>query len=307
VRRHSLLTIAALLAACAHHPVQSGDFTFEPRIELPAHPPGGGPRVRIDEAHCNFHTAAGRYAPFAGLLRRDGFRVEALAHRFSAETLAGTDVLVIANALAQEKCETWELPTPPAFAADEVDALAIWVSGGGALLLIADHMPFPGAADALARAFGLAFIDGYARPQTGGPTIRFERASGLLGEHPITAGRTEAERIDAVVSFGGQGFRAVREVDPLLTLPPGTTMYLPTEAGEFDEKTPQFSGEGLLQGTAFRHGEGRVAVFGEAAMFSAQELTLQGRLLQMGMNAPGAEQNAQFVLNLMHWLSGALD
>lgn len=26
----------------------------------------------------------------------------------------------------------------------------------------------------------------------------------------------------------------------------------------------------------------------------------------MGMNAPGAEQNFQFVLNLMHWLSGAL-
>jgi hypothetical protein len=27
----------------------------------------------------------------------------------------------------------------------------------------------------------------------------------------------------------------------------------------------------------------------------------------MGMNAPGAERNYQFTLNLAHWLSGLLD
>lgn len=51
-------------------------------------------------------------------------------------------------------------------------------------------------------------------------------------------------------------------------------------------------------------GSGRAAFFGEAAMFSAQ---LGGReRAPMGMNAPMAEQNFQFVLNLMHWLTGIL-
>jgi hypothetical protein len=52
-------------------------------------------------------------------------------------------------------------------------------------------------------------------------------------------------------------------------------------------------------------GKGRVAVFGEAAMFSAQ---LAGpKKSPMGMNAPIAKQNPQFLLNVMHWLSGLLD
>ena len=49
---------------------------------------------------------------------------------------------------------------------------------------------------------------------------------------------------------------------------------------------------------------GPAAFFGEAAMFSAQVTGPERR--PMGMNAPGAEQNAQFVLNVMHWLSGLM-
>ncbi len=49
----------------------------------------------------------------------------------------------------------------------------------------------------------------------------------------------------------------------------------------------------------------RIAVFGEAAMFSAP---LEGALKNpMGMNAPIAAQNPQFLLNIMHWLSGLLE
>jgi hypothetical protein len=43
-------------------------------------------------------------------------------------------------------------------------------------------------------------------------------------------------------------------------------------------------------------------VFGEAAMFSAQ---VQGGKTQMGMNAPDAKQNPQFLLNVIHWLEHA--
>jgi hypothetical protein len=53
-----------------------------------------------------------------------------------------------------------------------------------------------------------------------------------------------------------------------------------------------------------RAGEGRVAMFGEAAMFTAQ---LRSDGSKMGMNAPYAEQNYKFLLNVSHWLSGLLD
>ncbi|MHC4507963.1 MAG: hypothetical protein ACYTAO_03255 [Planctomycetota bacterium] len=48
---------------------------------------------------------------------------------------------------------------------------------------------------------------------------------------------------------------------------------------------------------------GRVAVFGEAAMFSAQLAGPKQR--PMGMNASDAEQNHQLLLNVMHWLTRA--
>ncbi len=61
--------------------------------------------------------------------------------------------------------------------------------------------------------------------------------------------------------------------------------------------------EGWCQGAVMKVGKGRVAVFGEAAMFSAQLAGPKQR--PMGMNAPGAEQNHQLLLNVMHWLSRA--
>ena len=49
-------------------------------------------------------------------------------------------------------------------------------------------------------------------------------------------------------------------------------------------------------------GKGRIAVFGEAAMFSAQVTTLNGQSMKMGMNVPGNDDR-QFALNVMHWLA----
>jgi hypothetical protein len=42
-------------------------------------------------------------------------------------------------------------------------------------------------------------------------------------------------------------------------------------------------------------------------MFSAQTVVLGDQVIgRMGMNDPEAGQNAQFVLNVLHWLSGLL-
>ena len=54
---------------------------------------------------------------------------------------------------------------------------------------------------------------------------------------------------------------------------------------------------------ALKYGKGRVLVQGEAAMLSAQITGPNKRT--MGMNTPGND-NKQYALNLMHWLSGIL-
>lgn len=259
-----------------------------------------GPVVLLDEAHHNFHTLDGRYQVFGRTLAADGFRVRPLRAPITPPALEGTALLVIANALHERNRTDWSLPTPSAFTDDEIRALVTWVEAGGAVLLIADHMPFPGAADALASAFGIRMTNGFAAPPDDvRGAITFRRSDGSLADHPITRGRTPAERIDSVVSFTGQAFR-IDAGDPFLVLPEGVTVLLPDTAWQFSDATPRIPGGGLLQGAVRTVGKGRVAVFGEAAMFSAQRAGATAA--PMGMNAPAAAQNPQFLLNLVRWL-----
>jgi hypothetical protein len=53
-------------------------------------------------------------------------------------------------------------------------------------------------------------------------------------------------------------------------------------------------------------GKGRIAVFGEAAMFSAQVFKGSNPPFRAGFNAKGAEQNKQFLVNVVEWLAGIL-
>jgi hypothetical protein len=283
---------------------QVADTVFSPQVTEAAFPAGSGPLVLVDEAHFNFHTIAGRYSPFARLLREDGFAVAPNRDPLTAASLQRTRVLVIANALPDTL--DWVLPTPPAFTAVEVAAVEQWVNDGGSLLLIADHMPFAGAAANLAAAFGLVFQNGYAvRPSDYTGQYVFRRGHKSLGDDIITMGRRREERIDSVVSFTGQAFRALRPVRALMTIDSSLTLFFPSRDREIDAQTPQVAAVGLLQGAVLQHGRGRVAVFGEAAMFSAQ---LAGaEQVPMGMNHPEAHQNGQFALNVVRWLVGVLE
>jgi hypothetical protein len=299
--------LAIGLGPAAADAQQVADSAFAPAIAQPAFAEGAGPLVLVDEGHTNFHTADGRYYAFARLLRRDGFVVRGLRGAFTREALAGARVLVIANALHARNAQDWTLPTPSAFSADEIAAVEAWVREGGSLFLIADHMPFPGAAADLANAFGVEMNNGFAYDSTEQESrFRFSRGNGLLADHAITRGRGAAEQVDSVDSFTGQGFGVTRtDARPLLTLAPGTVVLMPREAWEFSAETPRLPGDGMLHGAVLRHGRGRVAVFGEAAMFSGQLAGPQRR--PMGMNDPTAPQNVQFLLNLMHWLAGVID
>lgn len=285
---------------------QVADTAFDRPILLQAYPLGKGPLVLLDEAHFNFHTVAGRYAPFARLLEHDGFVVKPLTGPLTTEALAVARIVVIANALSERTARgSWSLPNPPAFTNDEVRLLERWVSGGGSLLLIADHMPFPGAAETLAAAFGILVTDGFATDSTCAlDELVFRRSDRSLADHPITNGRSRRERVDSVRTFTGQAFRLRDSGSGLLTLTTGAVVLLPTIAWQFSDSTPRIAAEGMLQGAALVHGRGRVAMFGEAAMFSAQVSGPSRR--PMGMNAPRAGDNPQFLLNVMHWLAGLL-
>ncbi|HEY0686828.1 MAG TPA: DUF4350 domain-containing protein [Steroidobacter sp.] len=142
---------AISIAQIAHAQAPIADVNYAPAIPHPAFSFGSGPVVRIDEAHRNYHTLEGRYAPFASLLRRDGFQVERSELTLSVESLAGADVLVIVNAMVDPSGQQNE----SALSDREIRAVHAWVTQGGALLIVADHPPFSNAASALAKAFGL--------------------------------------------------------------------------------------------------------------------------------------------------------
>lgn len=298
LRAFSLSAALVLLSvATTSHAQQVPDSKFSPDLGPPAFE-NNGPLVLIDEGHANFHTESGRFQAFARLLRADGFVVRGTKGRVTEKGLASAKVLVIANALTAG--QEWKLPIRPAFDAAEIAAIRAWVDGGGALLLIADHMPFPGAIDSLAAAFGLAFDNGFAFLGQGGDVV-FSRANGWLRPHPIVDGLGGAP-IDSVRSFMGTAFRADAPVETLLVLGEGTDVALPTVAWEFPEGTPRHAGAGLLQGAVRPFGRGRVAAFGEAAMFTAQ---LAGpQKTPMGMNSPLAPQNPRFVRAVTRWLAG---
>ena len=287
------------------------DPSFDPFIADPTYRTAH-PRVVVDENHFNYHTITGRYRPFAALIRSDGYAVVAGTEKFSRAFLSRVDVLVIANARGGE--------TPPqaaadAFTAAECDAVAEWVKAGGRMLLIADHEPFGQSARTLALRFsvrmGLGHVFDRERSLIDQTFISYTPDHGLVRDHPITRGRNTNEQIRHVLTFDGQSLQAPPGAVALLTLGP--------EARESDNAQQLEAGAGRpvgghAQGIALIHGQGRVIIMGEAAIFSAQVYRPgapgQGTgpdpgEIRFGMNVPGNDDR-QFVLNVMHWLSGAL-
>lgn len=279
---------------------QAPDLEFNTSVDNPAYK-REGPRVMFDEAHHNFHTSDGRYKPFVDLLSNDGYRVVRSRQPFSKTTLASAKVLVIANALGAEEDDD-EGADKSAFTDDEIQAVQDWVKGGGALLLIADHAPFGGAASALASRFGVEMSKGYTfdpkNSVEGSPSqLIFSRENKLLANHPITEGRGENEQLNLLRSFTGQSLKGPEGSAAILVLS-DTAADRPT----YDSKE-SVSAAGRAQAIALKFGKGRVLVQGEAAMLSAQVSGPEKRT--MGMNVPGNDDR-QYVLNLMHWLSGVL-
>jgi hypothetical protein len=279
---------------------QRADPNFNTKIAHPAYAAATKhPRVLFDEAHHNFHTASGRYKPFADLMTSDGYQVIPNRAKFSRETLSKGDILVIANALGAEGMGQRGAANP-AFTDAECDAVRDWIRDGGSLLFISDHAPMGSAAECLAKRLGASMSKGAtsdAAHSEGGDTwLVFTRQNHLLGDHPITRGRDESERLNRIQTFTGTSVKGPEGSVPILKLA-DTAVDL-----SMDDSKPA-SAAGRAQGVAFALGKGRVVMMGEAAELSAQVV---GADEKFGMNVPGLD-NRQLAINIMHWLSGLLE
>jgi hypothetical protein len=303
---------------------QLPDPDFDVRVESPAYR-GDGPVVVIDQAHHNFHTAEGRYRPFASLLRNDGFRVLPGTQAFAPDALDGIQILVIANAHSGNP----ETPTADAFTDDEVEAVHHWVRDGGSLLLIADHTPFGSAARKLGRRFGIDMGEGWvfepgADSRTVTTQILYSMANGRLARHPILEGRRPDESVRRVMAFTGQSLGLPDHAVPLLILGPDAreapdASHLNKVVEAVESGSESFAQAaalnsrpvaGRVQGLTMRYGNGRIVALAETAMLSAQVVTIPGdrgdTVIRVGMNLPDYD-NRQFALNVVRWLAGALD
>jgi hypothetical protein len=269
--------------------------------------PDKHPLVVIDEAHHNASTAgwSGRYWPFGRLLRNDGYDVRRGRELIAEKTLRNVDVLVIANAAGAPKPQLFGINLPvstdkkrsdPAFTAQEVEAMQAWVRGGGSLLLIADHAPFGSASAGLAAAFGVTMHQGFAEvPDEVSDPLLFSDDNHRLGTHPVLTGQRPGTSVHRVMTFTGQSLDGPPDAAVLLRLPESAVEYVP----KGDSLVPIPSGN--AQGLALEYGSGRVVILGEAGMLTAQVAGGE----PFGMNLPGND-NRQFALNIMHWLSRAL-
>ena len=274
------------------------DPAFKPVVDQPAFTKTF-PRVLFDEGHNNQQTRMGRYKPFGDLINLDGYQVVLARKPFSKEALDTFKILVIVNALGAED-EDDQGAGQPAFADNECDAVRDWVKAGGSLLLIADQAPFGSAAEIMAKRFGVELSGGSVRDpgnKENQEWLIYTRDNQSVLDHPITAGRSDAEKVNRVITTGGQSLKGPDGSAVFLKLGETAVETLPAAP---DKETPA---AGRAQGVALKFGKGRVVALGESSMLSAQ---VSGReRTPFGINYPGAD-NQQLALNIMHWLSGLL-
>lgn len=301
----SVISFVILLLPTWLYSQQLPDTTYNPDIQNPAYSLGEGSVVFIDQGHHNRHTKNGGYKAFSNLLAKDGYNVKEYSGEFTKDELGKGKILVIANALNEINVGKWYLPNPSAFTQSEIKTVKSWVNDGGSLFLIADHMPLAGAAEDLAKAFGFEFTNGFVFDTLRKGVAVFKLSDQSLTESIITKGRDSSERVSQIVTFTGQAFKIPDDATPILTFDKAHVNVLPDTAWVFDKNTTFYNADGMSQGAYKIFGKGRIVVFGEAAMFTAQIAGPKKR--KMGMNNENAPENHQLLLNIIHWLDGKLE
>ncbi len=314
-RKHIIGTVAVLIAAIVAAVLvatrdRSYDRAFDSRVTDPAYRTNG-PVVLYDEGHLNTHTTTTGYKPLADLLHSDGYRLRVTRQPLTTPALEGVTVLVLALARG-----TNDANDNAAYSDAETAVIEGWVRAGGSLLLITDHWPYGSAVSSLARRFDVAMGAGLVQdatqhdPDRGDSHLVFSEQNGLLRDHPIVRGRSQAERVRRVLTFTGQSLQGPAVAVPFLALSDAATERPPgpprveRDGGDVRvnmEYGAPVAAAGRAQGLALEVQAGRVVVLGEAGMLRAQRANGE----RVGMNVLGYD-NRQLALNVMHWLSRAL-
>lgn len=297
----SLLTISILLIlGTLVKSQQIPDTTFIPKIEFKTFEDDLGPVICIDSAHNNLHTLSVSFAPFARLMRADGFRLKDNPEVIkSKNTLKECDIYAIINPLHGSNIGNWQLPNPSAFTEVEINEIESWVKKGGRLFLVADHMPFAGAADQLANIFGFKFSNGFANlSKEGNQPDYFSLDNGRLVSQEFFD-----DTFNSIISFTGSAFTYPDEAEIIMKFKKGDVSLEPEIAWQFTDTTKTISLEGYAQGAVLNYGSGKVAVFGEAAMFTAQKVTNQNGTFSVGFTSRIAPNNQLFAVYLMEYLA----
>lgn len=302
---HSIVLI--LLAACiarTEWPV-SNDTAFEATVETPTYPESDGPTILLDGGHHNFFIQWDFIKPFADLAEADGYQPVIDDQTFTAGYLAEFDIVMIITALPFDFTTKTEVTTEATFTNAEIAALYDWVEAGGSLLVFSEHAPFDQAINPLLNRFGITSSVGTVvdeEPQDttlGLHRIVFSRENGFLNEeHPIIKGRNMSEAIDSVVTFGGSSLTGEGYANLLQLSPTAKNQEHPTGVGPI--------GMGNSQALAGSAGEGKIVALADSNGFTAMNFKLEdGSSLSAGMNTENHDWK-QFVLNVLHWLSGEL-
>lgn len=311
------------------------DFYYSPAVPAGSYQAGTGPRILVDSSHSNASTLGllGRFAGFGALAEADGYVVEDSPHRFDTgafdEQIDGARLLVMVN------------PGVPILA-PEFQRVIDFVEGGGALLFVIDHHPFPSNVSDAAALLGIEFVSSVGEAEIYGvrvdPTVCapsppgcrignvvFARdplsdAEGTLFDRATIIGRSPAERVDQTRIFAGSAFRL---------LPTAPSIGVHRVVAQYPDlaRFTTIGGAGTPPASGYLHameieiGQGRVFVASEAAMLTAQIRGLTHLLDEdgepvvdenedpifvpwgrLGINSEPG--NEQLVLNVIRWLDG---
>jgi hypothetical protein len=278
---------------------QSPDTSFVPKIDKPTYSNNNGPAICIDSAHNNLHRLNSGFAPFARLMKADGFKLRDMNNPVKDRSiLSDCDIYAIINPLHESNLGNWRLPTPSAFSETEIREIEAWVKEGGRLFLIADHMPFAGAANSLASVFGFNFSNGFANlAKEGNQPDYFSIDNGRLLKNDFFP-----DEINSVTSFTGSAFTYPDEAEVVMKFKGEDISLEPEIAWQFNDSTKSVNLGNYAQGALLNYEQGKVAIFGEAAMFTAQTVTTQNGTFKVGFNSRIATNNQLFAVRLMEYL-----
>lgn len=309
------------------------DDTYSPRLANPAYQKNG-PVVLLDEGHGNNHFDKA----FVKLVSADGYQVQLSQSPFTYDVLSKVNVLVIMNA-GMIMPAKWHQNPEPVFSDVEAAAVRDWVAAGGSLLFASGSNKAE-AGEMLLNRLGVEFLHDLVvdrdllskGPPSQSPVVdrTFGREKNMFSTHTIMAGRSEAERVDAVTVTGFSAIRKAPDNALILIHCSGSTVYFtkdalmkmqaaeaaralnhgpqtesPTVASPVMAPTPA---PGIPVAVAFTLGKGRVVVLGNGSVISSiqSETVFQGQPISQRPGLRDAD-NQKLTLNTMHWLSGLLE